>query len=691
MTGHHVPTWILQDPPKHLDWFYDPQRKHGSWLNVDRTDSLNLTVTDATTSTYSSQTDTTTSWTIGASATLNVTASTDVGLKGQADAGLGLSVSASVGGSYDHNHDWYGQSGSSNTLSVSGATNDDDLMAGTERTWSVYRYPIVNYTLKDTNGDPLPAPGGQPQYGFYEITIPGATVPFGPGGGRAFGDWYQPPHQNGNALSYPALDAQTGLVPLDPGVLGPPVTLAGSDGGGTPVTLPQPLLNKGYLVDPTGSSVELSIAQTSGSGDTTNATGTLSESLDVDGGMSAKFACGVGSESDCADLDIKVNNSNSWGSLKTSSNSTTSTNTFTLQQDAAAQPNWAYGAATAYYTDPAGVYRAAHAVNLLASSEAAPEWRQYYGGRPDPALNLPGRMVMTYSKVDKANDIPNWNTSASRQQIRGFFVLNPDAAHGGPERLAHRRRARLQPGGRGHAAAPGARPQLQPGHHGHGRPGGVLGRRPGRRRREQRGVAGQAGHGQPGHHPRPGLGAGQLPVGHQREGPGRGQALPHLRHRRPERPRQGRRRPLERRHPRLGRPLRRPRHGGRHALRRPPDRPLHRRAGDARGRPEQARVGGGDPLPQAPGPRPADRRRPIPDGRPAGVRQRRRPRRPPRAPAPPPRLSPPAPPPAASRMCASIWPPPPPSWATRTATTTTTAPPSGSTTAPPSRAGAWWG
>ena len=38
---------------------------------------------------------------------------------------------------------------------------------------------------------------------------------------------------------------------------------------------------------------------------------------------------------------------------------------------------------------------------------------------------------MTYNQVDKANDIPNWNNSDSRQLIRGFFVLHPDAAHGG--------------------------------------------------------------------------------------------------------------------------------------------------------------------------------------------------------------------------------------------------------------------
>ena len=162
MTGHYVPTWILQDPPKHLDWFYDPQQKHGSWLNVDRSDSLNLTLTDATTSTYSSQNDTTTSWTIGASVTVNVTASASEGLDKVAELGQGLDASATVGGQYDHNHDWYAQSGSSDTLSVSGATNDDDLLAGTERTWSVYRYPIVNYTLKDTDGDPLRGRAGSP-------------------------------------------------------------------------------------------------------------------------------------------------------------------------------------------------------------------------------------------------------------------------------------------------------------------------------------------------------------------------------------------------------------------------------------------------------------------------------------------------------------------------------------------------
>jgi hypothetical protein len=93
---HQVPTSILQDPPKHLDWFYDPQQKHGSWLQVDRSNSLNLTVTDSSNSSYESQTTTGSDWTIGSSVTANVTASTEAGLGKVANAGGGLDVSAEI-------------------------------------------------------------------------------------------------------------------------------------------------------------------------------------------------------------------------------------------------------------------------------------------------------------------------------------------------------------------------------------------------------------------------------------------------------------------------------------------------------------------------------------------------------------------------------------------------------------------
>jgi hypothetical protein len=458
---HQVATYILQDPPKHMDWI-PPQPTatprpgltatpgptatlaRGSWVNVDRSSTFTLDVTQDKTTAYTSQSTTGSDWTIGGSVTVNVTASTEEGLGPIANAGGGLDASASVGDQNDINSSSYNQGGSSHTLSVTGSTVDDDYLAGTQRSWTVYRYPILGRALRDTQGRPVLGPNGQPQYGFYEITLPGHTTAIPTGGGLAFGDWYQPVHQNGIALSYPQIDQSTGLVPVaTPGagvtppsgaaVLGPGVTLVGSDDNGTKplVVLPQPLVNTAYSVGNTGETVQLQISGTTGSGDSTNTNNTLSESADVDVGASGGLFLGVAEVSACADVDLKFNNSNSWSTLKTGSNSTTSTNTFTLTQDAAAQPNYGYAAATAYYTDPSGVYRVQHAVDMLYSTDAGPEWKTHYGGRPDPALNLPNRMVMTYNSSDGKTDIPNWNDSDSRQFIRGFFVLRPDAANGG--------------------------------------------------------------------------------------------------------------------------------------------------------------------------------------------------------------------------------------------------------------------
>src|ERR1044071_7573604 len=99
-------------------------------------------------------------------------ASTEEGLGKIANAGGGLDVSTEVGGQYDYNHSSYTQNNSSYSQSFSGATDDDDLVYGAERTYSVYRYPILGRTLKDTQGNPILGPNGQPQYGFYEITLP---------------------------------------------------------------------------------------------------------------------------------------------------------------------------------------------------------------------------------------------------------------------------------------------------------------------------------------------------------------------------------------------------------------------------------------------------------------------------------------------------------------------------------------
>ena len=85
------------------------------------------------------------------------------------------------------------------------------------------------------------------------------------------------------------------------------MVLDGSDNGnGQPKTIPQPLINKGYDVDPTGSSVDLEIATTSGGGGSTSDTGTLSESADIDSGVSGGLYVGVASVSACTDPERRL-------------------------------------------------------------------------------------------------------------------------------------------------------------------------------------------------------------------------------------------------------------------------------------------------------------------------------------------------------------------------------------------------
>ena len=112
--------------------------------------------------------------------------------------------------------------------------------------------PLPHHQLRaqrTRTGSRCLGPDGSPSTASTRSPCRGTPSPSGRARGRDFGDWYQPVHQNGNALSYPQLDPSTGLVALDPSTFGPAVTLQGSGGtGGTPVTLPQPLINKAYSV-----------------------------------------------------------------------------------------------------------------------------------------------------------------------------------------------------------------------------------------------------------------------------------------------------------------------------------------------------------------------------------------------------------------------------------------------------------
>ena len=88
------------------------------------------------------------------------------------------------------------------------------------------------------------------------------------------------------------------------------------------------------MVDPTGSSVTLDISGTTGHGNSTSTQQHPLRERRRRRGVLRKASFGVGEVSGCADVDLKLNNSNSWSSLTTSSTTTTSTNAFTLTRTA---------------------------------------------------------------------------------------------------------------------------------------------------------------------------------------------------------------------------------------------------------------------------------------------------------------------------------------------------------------------
>ena len=67
----------------------------------------------------------------------------------------------------------------------------------------------------------------------------------------------------------------------------------------------------------------------------------------------------------------------------------------------------------------------------MASAVGRESWKQYYAEKPDPALNLPNRMVLAPNLVDGKNDLPQWANNDARQLIRGAWALRPDPDHGG--------------------------------------------------------------------------------------------------------------------------------------------------------------------------------------------------------------------------------------------------------------------
>jgi hypothetical protein len=408
-----TPTVIAQEPPKHADWL------DGGFINVSRKPDYNIEVGSQTEKTYEAKTTTSSSHAIGGSEQVKISGTVKAGLFGLEEAGLKTELAEKVEGSYEEKQADDNQSSSSLAHGLESTSSDDDLVGGYFQTFTIYRYPILGHKLKDANGNLIPGPNC-PQAGcnaFYEIQLPGAVTNVPPAPGRSLA-FYQPLHENGNALSYPPLvDAAVPTPDLGP--------YHYKNEKGEDVAVTEPLLNHPTTLGGSKTTETLDFSQSQGSGFSRDTTRTLKESVDLTVGLSLKWNLGVAKGNVGETATFGFNNRNSWATQTEGSTDTKSATSFALNVPAIVS-SYGYQIGTAYYYTPDGTTKVAQGVDLTASDEGKNWWQTYYGQKPDPALNLPRDIVMDEDQ-NGVLDEPKWNQlGVDRQHIRGFFVLHPD-------------------------------------------------------------------------------------------------------------------------------------------------------------------------------------------------------------------------------------------------------------------------
>lgn len=425
--------FVIQEPPKHA--FYDnrqiiggqPNPNFGKVVNVSRDDAFHIELIDEQKNTFSSKSTDTSSKNIGVAGGLTAKASLEGGIGGIKAYGS-VEVAAKIGYDYEENKKSYNANYSERSLSYGGQTNREDYLAGRLQLFDIWRYRI--YGVPGESGD-------QASNAFYDLVLPGPAISF-QGGASSF-DWYQPVHENGNVLSYPRPTGNF-FTPADLGsyrlpcvdrvdAACVPCDLATDKSCGRYGTriISEPLIpasRQAWTGNQSFIALKYSDTATAGSERTTDKT--LSESVDVKVTVGAKARSLFVSGSVETTVEVEQHGKFSWGTAVTSESSSTHATGITLRTSQG-NANQGYPFFPVFYATQDGTIKAAHAVDVLGGSAQQRQfWSAIYGGKPDPALNLPGRF-QPHGPDAKQQWVAN--PYLTRKTIRGFFLrhaeLNP--------------------------------------------------------------------------------------------------------------------------------------------------------------------------------------------------------------------------------------------------------------------------
>ena len=435
--------FLIQEPPKHVDWLpgvsgADPDT---GVLNVSRLTAFNVTYTDTSGTSFSTTTSKTSGQTWGGGVTGDIRFNFGEDFFGLEKNDVTLDFGFHASRYNESQKTAFTGKDSTWSQTLEATTLQDDVLRFYPRTIDIWRYPLYGHraTVPD---DPAAT------FSYYEISLPRAlcltqgdsdpsTCPKLDGTNGLHVDGYEPWHENGNLLSYPAVPDECGTQcqPLPPDLgawkrphqqdklfddTNGPCRWDKSDLPNTDLcTLPLTAPAIGTFPGAQNTTVTMSHDGVTGNSRTWGHT--------IDGG----FDLGVGFQvgwgplpkigglgiSGCIDgyYDKQTTTSNATGSQTTTSES----QNISVNSKLVGNADQAYNFYPIMYVATGGALKVAHAAGTFADVTSAGFWATTYA-RPDPALNLPRRFVSSAATPDV------WllNAAPEAQAMRGFLVLN---------------------------------------------------------------------------------------------------------------------------------------------------------------------------------------------------------------------------------------------------------------------------
>lgn len=403
--------YVIQEPPKHLD--YLPVDDSGNWevVRVSRTRGFYATFTYDKTKTLETEHTDTTNFDIGGSEKVSAkeTVGEDVGI---ADATVTLKESEKLAYDYDSVTKDLNGHYQAVTTKAEYDSNRDDYIQALFKVMDIWRFPI--YGLKTQNR--LNA--------FYEVVMPGPTTETLNTWGLSLPDYYQPLHENGNILSYPQISDEK--FPEDLGsfkVKGVDISEAMS--AETVVTWGE------------GSgSTEIQWGKDSWSEATKTHTHKLNFNADFQVGFHGEVNEITTKEKWYANIDLSFHTGKSWSKTDFTKNTISTTNLISLYLPSTGKIDQAYNLKPVVYSTKDGTLKLGHAVDPTAPN--ALWWQRHYHGQSDLALNLPMKFNWVASKHQDPNYLGTWYVGADRQsrsRMRRLFLLHNEPKTKDTEKL----------------------------------------------------------------------------------------------------------------------------------------------------------------------------------------------------------------------------------------------------------------